>query len=544
VRARAGAAARGISHAAEGVDARVDELKAAAQEDDPRHWRALLACCLAIAATAIDPPVLQATSAGVQGALRAEPFEAAPIVGLVYLLQAGIMVVAGAAGDLAGRRRVMVIGLVGMTLSYVLAGLATDGSTWVLFGLVSACFAAVVVPLAMANVMVTFGERVLPLAFAIFLSVQLIAALSAPALAQWLYGTAGWGATYLPAVLLGAAAVIATVLRLPENRAGRDIRGRDVLAQAAWALGILLILYAVISFAGGWGSDHGVPLVLGLTAVVVMAAVASRSDRMRRSLPHAPFRIVAVTILVGTTLGLAQAGTLYQISNFLKGVQEYGDLASGIAIGPFALATLVASLAVGIVLNRRFRQDRVDLGVFRTLIVGGLVLTGVSVLSLGLLKVDTPYLPIGLALAGLGAGASIANVPRTDLLFRSVRPALRGTAGGMNGGTFLLGEAMGNTVVTVLFATHLGSTWIDQLSVAGLSKDQATAVLDEAQVRVFLATSHPYQEPSWLDAVSGLPGFDAIYTEGVVVAMVSIGLVVLATALMSAGFLRVRTPQS
>jgi hypothetical protein len=213
-------------------------------------------------------------------------------------------------------------------------------------------------------------------------------------------------------------------------------------------------------------------------------------------------------------------------------------------MGPFALATLVASLAVGIVLNRRFRQDRVDLGVFRTLIVGGLVLTGVSILSLGLLKIDTAYLPIGLALAGLGAGASIANVPRTDLLFRSVRPALRGTAGGMNGGTFLLGEAMGNTVVTVLFATYLGSTWIDQLSAEGLSEDQATAVLDEAQVRVFLATSHPYQEPSWLDAVSGLPGFDAIYTEGVVVAMVSIGLVVLATALMSAGFLRVRTAPS
>ena len=67
------------------------EIGRLARSDDPRHWRALAACTLAIVATAIDPPILQATSSGVQGALHVAPELAATVVGLYYVIQAGFM---------------------------------------------------------------------------------------------------------------------------------------------------------------------------------------------------------------------------------------------------------------------------------------------------------------------------------------------------------------------------------------------------------------------------------------------------------------------
>ena len=93
---------------------RLKELGSAAHHDDPRHWRALAACLLAVVATAIDPPILQATSSAVQGALRIEPETSAQIVGLYYMVQAGTMVAAGVLADRHGLRRVLMLGLLGM----------------------------------------------------------------------------------------------------------------------------------------------------------------------------------------------------------------------------------------------------------------------------------------------------------------------------------------------------------------------------------------------------------------------------------------------
>ena len=66
--------------------AAITDLSAAARQDDPAHWRALAACLLAVVAGNIDPPIITATSSGVQGLIRIEPTTAATIVGIYYLI--------------------------------------------------------------------------------------------------------------------------------------------------------------------------------------------------------------------------------------------------------------------------------------------------------------------------------------------------------------------------------------------------------------------------------------------------------------------------
>lgn len=124
-------------------------------------------------------------------------------------------------------------------------------------------------------------------------------------------------------------------------------------------------------------------------------------------------------------------------------------------------------------------------------ITAGLALVGVSLLMLWTLEVDTGYLLIGLALAILGAGASIANVPRTDLLFRSVRRDRAGVAAGLNGSSFLLGGALGNVAVTAMIATSSATTWQAQLVSGGMTPEQAATVYEDVQRAVFIATAHP-----------------------------------------------------
>lgn len=519
-----GAAGTGAG-AKDQVAGRLKELGSAARHDDPRHWRAFAACLLAVIATAIDPPILQATSSAVQGALRVEPETSAQLVGIYYMVQAGTMVAAGVLGDLYGYRRVLLLGLLGMLLC---AGITASAQTLpVLVGghVGLTLFTAVVVPLSLASVMRSFGQRVMPVAIALYLTVQLIASLSGPALAQAMFDQFGFGATLVPAMIATVLALIAVRRWLLPTPRGDRMSRADALTLVLWSVGMLALIYGTVAFASGWGENHLLAIIVGALGLLGAAARLARGTT-RVHLPRVPFRVLGITLFIGAVLGLAQSGSLAQLSNYLKGVQGYGELASGLALAPFAIGTLVASIGTGVVLTRRYRGADIELRKFRRPIVFGLMLVSLAALLLGLLRVDSGYLLIGLALALLGAGASIANVPRTDLLFRSVRSDRVGVAAGLNGSAFLLGEALGNISVTVMIAATSAAAWQQRLVEGGMTPAQAASTYESAQRAVFLETAHPFIEPSYLDVVKLVPGWAAVFTEGYVAAMVVIALIV------------------
>jgi MFS family permease len=508
------------------------ELGQAARHDDPRHWRALAACIVAIVATAIDPPILQATSSGVQGALGIEPEGAAALVGLYYLVQAGTMVAGGVLGDLFGIRRVMLLGLAGMLATALIAATATTFPVLLAGSVGLALCSAVVVPLSLAAVMGTFGQRVLPVAIALYLALQLVASLLAPPMAQALFDAAGWTATYAPAILVTIIGLVIGRRWLAKTGPGERMSRVDAISLTLWSVGMLGLVYAIVAFAGGWGEMPELAAALGVLFLLWAVSRLARGTTQFH-LPHVPFRIVGVTLFTGGVLGLTQSGSLMQLSNYLKGVQGYSDLESGLALAPFVVATLIASMATGVLLTRRYRGAAIDLGVFRRPIVLGLGLAASGVLLLSTLAVDSAYLPIGVALTLLGAGASTANVPRTDLLFRSVRADRVGVSAGLNGSCSLLGEALGNVAVTTMIALSGAASWQARLVDAGMTQEQATSTYASAQRAIFLATAHPYLEPSFLDAVNEIPGWDEIFTAGFTDAMLVLAVIALGAALIA-----------
>ena len=515
------------------------ELGHAARRDDPRHWRALSACIIAAVATAIDPPILQATSSGVQGALHVAPEAAATLVGVYYLIQAAMMVAGGVLGDVYGIKRVLLIGLASLVISSLVTATASTFPMLVVGSVAMSLSTAVVVPLSLASVLRTFGQRVLPVAIALYLTIQLLASLLAPALANFLFDGFGMGATFVPALAATLLAVTLVKRWLVADAERTRMNRVDALSYALWALGMLALVYGLVAFAGGWGRDHEVAIILGFCGLLWAIARLARGHTPIH-VPDLPFRVLGVTLITGAVLGLAQSGSLLQLSNFLKGVQGYGDIASGVAIAPFAFATLIASLAMGAILTRRYRGSAIELHVFRRPITAGLVLVTVSLLLFSLLETDTAYLLIGVALAILGTGASIANVPRTDLLFRSVRSDRVGVAAGLNGSSFLLGGALGNVAVTAVIAVSSAAVWQSDLVAGGMTEDQAAAVYDAAQRATFLFTANPYAEPSYLDVASQVPGWDAVFTAGFTGAMLVLAVITGVTAAVALMGLRKR----
>ena len=166
-------------------------------------------------------------------------------------------------------------------------------------------------------------------------------------------------------------------------------------------------------------------------------------------------------------------------------------------------------------------------------LVAGLLAVALADVLFATLDPDTGYPVIGLALGLLGVGAAVANVPRTDLLFRSVRDDRVGVAAGLNGSSFLLGEALGNIAVTAMIALTAAAGWQATMVSAGMGEQAAADAWATAQRALFLHTAHPFLQPSFLDVVRDLPGWSAAFTQGFTSAMVVLAVVAIAGALVA-----------
>ncbi len=513
--------------------AAVADLTTAARQDSPAHWRALAACLLAVIAGNIDPPVITATSSGVQGLIRIEPTGAAAIVGIYYLIFAATMAAAGVLGDRFGLRRMLIIGLAGMVPFSIATALASDLPSLIVARAGVDIFTAIVLPLSLANVMITFNQRVLPIAVGVYLSVQLVALLGSATVSVILHDIFGLAATWLPAIIFAGAGFIAAIRWLPRDRFGPRLPTFDALTLTLWSMGMLALVYGIVAIIGGWGTGFWVAGLIGAVLVGWAAVRLSHRAGSRIHPPNVPFRVIGVALITGAIIALAQSGTLLQLSNFLKGVQGYGPLQSGLAFLPFGAATLVAALTTGVLLGNRLGAGPATLRTYRIPITAGLLTVALGVASFATFRADTSYLFIGTALVVLGIGASVANVPRTALLFSSIERGRIGVAAGLNASCVVLGGALGNIAVTAMISLTNADSYRQVLIDAGMTPEQAAATIADVQYRVFVLTAPPFTGPVYIDVVKRLPGWAALFTQAFATAMLVIAVVAVVGAVIA-----------
>ena len=93
---------------------------------DPQAVRVLIACTLAMVTTGLEPAYLTLSSPEIQNRLRIPGSHAPMVIAMGYLILAVLTLIVGTSGDLFGRKRVLVVGLVGLTLANLI-GAFTSG---------------------------------------------------------------------------------------------------------------------------------------------------------------------------------------------------------------------------------------------------------------------------------------------------------------------------------------------------------------------------------------------------------------------------------
>ena len=440
-------------------------------DSHPHRWRILGVLILSLLVTSIDHTIINIALPPMAVDLGASAADLQWVVDSYTLVFAGLLLIAGAAGDRFGRRSALNAGLVTFAAGSVLAAAAATAEAVVVGRGVMGVGAALIMPATLSLLVDVFGDpRERAKAIGIWAAASGAGIALGPIVGGLLMERFSWASVFWINVPVLAVALVASLHLVPQSRDARA-RRLDPVGATLSALSIASVTYAVIEAPEqGWTSST--TLVVALAGVVSGAAFVAWELRRRepmldlRLFRSAAFSAASVSL---TLLFFAMSGAMFLQAQYLQFVLEYSALAAGVALVPAAIGIL-AGTAVG-------SHAAAGHGT-RAIVAVGTVLAAVGLGVQAGLSGGSSYLPTGAGLLLFGLGAGLAMPAATDSVMSAVPAAQAGVGSAMNDTTREVGAALGVAVVGSVAATAYTTTMRSERGVPAMPDGLRHAVND------------------------------------------------------------------
>lgn len=395
-----------------------------------------------------------------------------------YLLTlAALLILGGSLGDRYGRRRMMIVGLIGFGVTSIASGVAPTTSWLIGARFLQGIAGALLVPGSLAIIRAVYTDReARGEAVGQWSGWSGVVTVVGPLVGGWLVDNLSWRWVFLVVVPLIAAALWIIVTSVPESRSEDAPRRLDWLGAALAALGLGGLAYGLIEGpAVGWTAlSVLVALGSGLLSLVVFPIVEAR-----REYPMVPLDLFESRNFTGanlTTLGVyfALQGTTFFVVIYLQNVVGYSALAAGLLLAPISLLLLLLSPVFGRLSAVRGARLFMTLGPL-TSAVGLLLFTRLHPDA----RFVTEVLP-AVVVFGLGMSATVA--PLTDTVMSAVSDRRSGVAAAFNNAVSrvagLLAVAGLGVVVSFTFGTLVAAR-VDQSSLGPSAMETIEELIEE-----------------------------------------------------------------
>ncbi|MFJ5225042.1 MFS transporter [Streptomyces sp. NPDC088400] len=424
----------------------------------PRPMRALAVVLLGAFMNQFDVMAVNVAVPEIQRDLGAGEAAAQWVLAGYALPFALLLVTGGRLGDLAGRRRVFLIGTVGFTLASALAAAAGSVPLLVLARVLQGASAALMGPqvLTVLQVMVPPARR--GPAMGLYAAVIGLASVAGPVLGGFLvqadlFGW-GWRSLFLVNLPVGVLSVVAGLRHLRESREP-DGRRLDLAGVGLAAVALLLFLCPLT-----YGRELGWPwwAWAALAASAPALGLLVVHQRRRERTGGAPLialrlfgeRAFTAGVLVTFNLAALMTGFFFVFVLFLRHGLDFGAQRAGQSLLPWALGTALASF-LAIPLARRHGRRVLVAGNLAA--VAGVTLLTVTVAMAGR-SLSVPEVVPGLLLFGIGIG--LVSTPVLNVTLSGVVPADAGSASGVFSTFRQAGAAVGVAVTGGVFYALVG----------------------------------------------------------------------------------------
>lgn len=411
----------------------------------------------------VDVSIVNVAIPDIQRQLHASSGQIELILAGYQLAFACVLITAGRLGDIHGRRRLFLIGLIGFVVGSVAAGAAPSPTALVAARVVQGFLGGLMFPQVLSVIQVTFPPERRGRAFGVFGAVIGLATVLGPLVGGLLIFAnvlgLGWRAIFYVNVPIGVAAFLAAWRWLGESRVPQA-PSLDLPGVALVTLGLFMLIYPVTEGRSqGWPVGYFV--LLGAAVAVLAVFVRYELAKTRRDAsPLMPMTLfhdrafrAGLPLLFVFLLGLP--AFFFTFTLFLQIGFGYTPLQAGLVSFPFAVGSATASMGS----DRLARR----LGTW-VLSVGALVIAcgmGAILLAIWDMGVDlNPWVLAPLLLIG-GAGLGTFIAPVINIILSNIRVEGAGSASGVLTTVQRVGGAIGVAVVGVLYfgllSTHAGA---------------------------------------------------------------------------------------
>jgi MFS family permease len=429
---------------------------------DPQARQVLIACTLAMVTTGLEPAFLTLSTTFIQTRLRTPGSNAPMFVAVGYLIFAVLTLVLGTTGDLFGRKRVMVAGLIGLTLANIFGGLTLGTPPFVIADIIGSVTAIAVIPMCIAVITLIYPPPVRPLAYGILFGALGTAIIVGAAVGAICDSLGIPGISFIPVVIVGILALRQAIRYVPESRASKTFRRTSAVVNLILLVIVFVLVYLVIvgrSLLISW-----LPLLVAVGALIVFVLGVSwlrRRVGFFRSVEMFTGRDIGFAILAGVILFIAQGAFFYQFIAFFQNVQNMSSVLAGLAFIPYLVGLLLGSFLVAR-LALRFGARRI--------IAGGFLVMGVSFVWLSFVQADTSYWFLLVPFMLIGIGFGLAVPARTQVVLAAPPAELAGSAAAVNTASGQSGYALGVILSSILVTQLADTAFLKPLAQAGVSE--------------------------------------------------------------------------
>ena len=417
---------------------------------DRRRWLALVVVCFGQLMIVLDSTIVNVALPAIQRDLQFSQANLTWVVNAYLIAYGSLLLFAGRAGDLVGRKRVFLAGVAVFTVASGLDGLAPDSTGLIAARLLQGLGGAMSAGVILALIVTGFpkpGERAQAMSIFMFViagggSLGLLAGGTLTQLINW-----HW--IFFINLPIGVVTMLLGWWLIEEHEGLGLSRGVDVVGSILVSAAMMLGVYAIVTAAEmGWTSVH--TLGFGAAAMLLLATFFVVEARIEN--PIMPLRILRLRSLTGASAARALVAvgmftTFFLGALYLQHVKGYSAFGTGLAFLPSTLALAVLSIGISARLMRTFGP--------RALLIPGLSTITIALLLMVTTDQNAGYFP-GIfgayLLFGIGAGTSF--MPLTTIMMAEIPAADAGVASGVGNVTMQVGGALGLAALGTITSDH------------------------------------------------------------------------------------------